>query len=167
VVTALPANSVFLDLPAVISEMPRFPKKGNQVNAGSPVLAIHASLLALPLGDDVVLAQVMCRDFAKEYSEKDPGRLDCCVYSSLSSVQRLQFTVCVKTADVLPRSFTLPEYTAVIECASRVSVEVERVAFPALSVPPSTVVPFLNVTVPVGVPLREATAATVVVNVTD
>ena len=44
----------------------------------------------------------------------------------------------------------------------------ENVAFPLMSVPaPNTVAPFLNVTVPVGVPLPGATAATVAVNVTD
>ena len=44
----------------------------------------------------------------------------------------------------------------------------ENVAFPLLSVPvPNTVAPFLKVTVPVGVPLPGATAATVAVNVTD
>ena len=44
----------------------------------------------------------------------------------------------------------------------------ENVAFPALSVPvPNTVAPFLNVIVPVGVPLAGAIAATVAVNVTD
>ena len=44
----------------------------------------------------------------------------------------------------------------------------ENVAFPLLSVPvPNTVVPFLNVTVPVGVPPPGATAATVAVNATD
>jgi hypothetical protein len=45
---------------------------------------------------------------------------------------------------------------------------VENVAFPLMSVPaPNTVAPFLNVTVPVGVPPPGATAATVAVNVTD
>ena len=44
----------------------------------------------------------------------------------------------------------------------------ENAAFPLVSVPvPNTVAPFLNVTVPVGVPLPGATAATVAVNVTD
>jgi len=47
-------------------------------------------------------------------------------------------------------------------------VEVENVAFPALIVPvPNTANPFLNVTVPVGVPPPGATAATVAVNVAD
>lgn len=44
----------------------------------------------------------------------------------------------------------------------------ENVAFPLLSVPvPNTVAPFLNVTVPVGVPLPGAIATTVAVKVTD
>ena len=44
----------------------------------------------------------------------------------------------------------------------------EKVALPLMTVPvPNTVAPFLNVTVPVGVPLPGATAATVAVNVTD
>ena len=43
----------------------------------------------------------------------------------------------------------------------------ENVAFPLLrATAPNTVAPFLNVTVPVGVPLPGATAATVAVNVT-
>jgi hypothetical protein len=48
------------------------------------------------------------------------------------------------------------------------NAEVENVAFPLLrAAVPSTVAPFLNVTVPVGVPFPGATAATVAVNVTD
>ena len=44
----------------------------------------------------------------------------------------------------------------------------ENVAFPLLrAAVPNTVAPFLNVTVPVGVPFPGATAATVAVNVTD
>jgi hypothetical protein len=46
--------------------------------------------------------------------------------------------------------------------------DVEKVALPLMTVPvPNTVAPFLNVTVPVGVPLPGATAATGAVNVTD
>ena len=46
--------------------------------------------------------------------------------------------------------------------------EIEKIAVPPLSVPvPSVVLPSLNVTVPVGVPLAGATAAIVAVNVTD
>ena len=41
------------------------PEEGDQVNARSPVLAFYVALVALPLGHDVVLAQVMGRDFAK------------------------------------------------------------------------------------------------------
>ncbi len=44
----------------------------------------------------------------------------------------------------------------------------ENVAFPLLrTAVPNAVAPLLNVTVPVGVPLPGATAATVAVNVTD
>ena len=44
----------------------------------------------------------------------------------------------------------------------------EKAAFPLLSVAvPNKVAPFLNVTVPVGVPVPGATAATVAVKVTD
>ena len=67
-----------------------------------------------------------------------------------------------------PRSFTLPEYTAVIECAPWVSEDVETVAFPLASAAvPTMVAPFFNVTVPVGVPLPGATVTTVIVKVTD
>ena len=44
----------------------------------------------------------------------------------------------------------------------------ENVAFPLLrAAVPNTVAPFLNVTVPVGVPFPGATAVTMAVNVTD
>jgi len=57
---------------------------------------------------------------------------------------------------------------AVMECGPTARAEVENVALPLLSAPvPNTVAPFLNVTIPVGVPLPGATAATVAVNVTD
>jgi len=69
---------------------------------------------------------------------------------------------------VLPRSFTLPEYTAVIECAPWASADVAIVAFPLASVAvPTIVAPFFNVTVPFGVPLPGATVTTVIVKVTD
>ena len=55
-----------------------------------------------------------------------------------------------------------------MECGPTARAALENVALPPLSVPvPNTVAPFLNVTVPVGVPLPGATAATVAVNVTD
>jgi hypothetical protein len=41
------------------------PEKRNQVNARPPVLAIHALLVALSRRDDVVLAPIMFRHFAK------------------------------------------------------------------------------------------------------
>ena len=69
---------------------------------------------------------------------------------------------------MLLRSSTLPEYTAVIECAPWVSADVEIVAFPLASVAvPTVVAPFFNVTTPVGVPLPGATVTTVIVKVTD
>ena len=69
---------------------------------------------------------------------------------------------------MLPRSSTLPEYTAVIECAPWVSADVEIVALPLASVAvPTVVAPFFNVTVPVGVPLPGAAVTTVIVKVTD
>ena len=77
-------------------------------------------------------------------------------------------TVCVKIADVLLRSSTLPEYTAVIECAPWVNADVAIVAIPLASVTvPTVVAPFLNVTVPVGVALPGATVTTLIVKVTD
>jgi hypothetical protein len=63
-------------------------------------------------------------------------------------------TVCIKTGEVLPVKFASPPYTAVIECDPTASVDVVNVALPPLSVPvPSTLVPSLNVTDPVGVPV--------------
>ena len=93
-----------------------------------------------------------------------PGGL----YAQLVASRKSQLTVCVKIADVLPRSSTLPEYTAVIECAPWINAVVEIVAFPLTSVAvPTVVAPFFNVTVPVGVPLPGATVTTVIVKVTD
>jgi hypothetical protein len=55
-----------------------------------------------------------------------------------------------------------------MECAPTVKAEVENTAFPLTRpLDPRTVSPFLNVTVPVGVPLPGVTAVTVAVNVTD
>jgi hypothetical protein len=77
-------------------------------------------------------------------------------------------TVCVSVVDVLLVKLPSPSYAAVMACDPAASVELENVAWPpALSVPvPNVVVPSLNVTVPVGVPLPGAVAATVAVNVT-
>ena len=47
----------------MISE--KVPEEGDQVNARPPALAVYISLVALPLRHDVVLAQVMGRDFTK------------------------------------------------------------------------------------------------------
>ena len=53
-----------------------------------------------------------------------------------------------------------------IVCVATVGVAVANVAFPPLSAPvPKTVLPFLNVTVPVGVPVP--VCVTVAVNMTD
>lgn len=70
--------------------------------------------------------------------------------------------------EVLPLKFVSPAYTAVMECEPTVSVEVVNVAFPVPSSVwlPSVVVPSLNVTLPVGVPLPGELAVTVAVNVT-
>lgn len=74
-------------------------------------------------------------------------------------------TFCVSTGDVLPVKSALPPYTAVIEWLPTVRVEVVNFALPALSVrAPSTVAPFLKVTLPVGIPVVDE--CTVVVNVT-
>jgi hypothetical protein len=70
---------------------------------------------------------------------------------------------------VLLAKFVSPPYAPVIECVPTESVLVLKVATPeALSVPvPRVVVPSRNETVPVGVPVPGATAATVAVNITD
>jgi hypothetical protein len=77
------------------------------------------------------------------------------------------FTFCDSAADVLVVKLELPPYTAVIECVPSASVETANVAFPLVSVPvPRVVLPSLNVTVPVGVPVPGAVAVKVAVNVT-
>jgi len=74
-------------------------------------------------------------------------------------------TVSVNAALVLVAKVVVPAYVAVIESLPTGRLEVAKLAVPPLSVPlPSTVLPFLNVTVPVGVPLA---ALTVAVKVTD
>jgi hypothetical protein len=76
-------------------------------------------------------------------------------------------TFCDSTADVLVVKFESPPYTAVIECVPSASVVVVNVAFLLLSVPvPSSVVPSMNVTVPVGVPAPGDSATKVAVKVT-
>src|ERR1700688_1824138 len=75
-------------------------------------------------------------------------------------------TTCFNTVEVLPAKVESPPYTAVIECVPTVRVEVPNVAFPLLTAAVAKMVaPFLNVTVPVGVP--EAVCVIVAVNVTD
>jgi hypothetical protein len=75
-------------------------------------------------------------------------------------------TTCFSTGDVLVVKFESPPYTAVIEFVPSASVEIANVVFLLLlSVPvPSVVLPFLNVTVPVGVPAPGALGVTVAVN---
>jgi hypothetical protein len=58
-------NSVFLDLSRGDLGDAQVPEERDQVEARSPVLAFHISLVALPLGHDVVLMQVMLRNLAK------------------------------------------------------------------------------------------------------
>lgn len=75
-------------------------------------------------------------------------------------------TTCVSTGDVLPAKVESPPYTAVIEYVPPDNVELEYVAEPPLRVLVASVfVPFLNVTLPVGVP--EVAGAAVAVNVTS
>src|SRR5579872_4105966 len=70
-------------------------------------------------------------------------------------------TDCVLGADVLVTKFAFPTYTAVIVCVPMVKAFVVKVATPLpFRVPlPITVVPFLKLTVPAGVPPAEATVA--------
>src|SRR5881396_3211640 len=70
---------------------------------------------------------------------------------------------------MLVLKFPSPPYEAVIEWLPTDSeLVVVNVAWPELSVPvPSVVLPSLNVTVPVGVPVPGAAALTVAVKVTD
>ena len=77
-------------------------------------------------------------------------------------------TVWTRTAEALLLKSVLPLYVAVMECGPGGKAGVENVAFPLASVPlPSIAAPFLNVTVPVGVPLPGAAANTLAVKVTD
>ena len=58
-------DSIFLDLSRGDLGDAQVPEERDQVKARAPVLAFHIALVALPLGDDVVLVQVMGRDLAK------------------------------------------------------------------------------------------------------
>ena len=79
-----------------------------------------------------------------------------------------QFTVWVRTGEVLVSKPELPPYTAVIGCAPLDRFEIVKVARPALSEPlPSVLLPSLKVSVPVGVAVPGALAATVAVKVTE
>jgi len=71
-------------------------------------------------------------------------------------------TTCFTGFDVLPAKFEAPVYTALIALVPTFSVQVAKLAKPPLNfLVPSTVLPFLNVTVPPsgGAPNSEATAA--------
>ena len=77
-------------------------------------------------------------------------------------------TTCTTAGEVLPAKFVSPEYTAVIEAPVEIfKVEVEKLVLPAaLMVPvPRRVEPFLNATVPVGVP--DPVCETVALNMTS
>ena len=72
------------------------------------------------------------------------------------------------TLDVEPVKLASPPYTAVMLWVPMASAEVVYVAILLLKVPvPREVLPFLKVTVPVGVPAPGEAAATVAVKVTD
>jgi hypothetical protein len=76
-------------------------------------------------------------------------------------------TVTVVGVDVWPAKSVSPEYTTVIELAPSASVLVEMLAVPLERVPdPSEVDPFMNWTVPDGVPAPGLTGSTVAVRVT-
>ncbi len=77
-----------------------------------------------------------------------------------------RFTVWVNTADVLPLKLVSPPYTPVIECVPPERPDVENVAVPLLlsCEEPRAVLPSMNVTLPVGVPVPPVTVA---VNITD
>jgi hypothetical protein len=69
---------------------------------------------------------------------------------------------------VLVAKLVSPPYTALIEWDPTASELVLKVAVPPVSVPvPMLTAPSLNVTLPLGVPVAGATAATVAVKVTD
>ena len=76
------------------------------------------------------------------------------------------FTVWASGKDVLPLWLALPPYTAVIEWAPPARLEMGKVATPLASSDdePRVVLPSLKVTLPAGVPAKDATVA---VKVTD
>ena len=82
---------------------------------------------------------------------------------SMRQVPLLYFsTTCLTVFDLLPAKFESPLYTALTVVVPTLSVDIENVADPPLNVPfPSTVVPFLNVTVSPsgGAPILELTCA--------
>lgn len=76
----------------------------------------------------------------------------------------VHFTVWTSTGEVLVAKLGLPPYATVILCVPA-DREVVKVALPELSeLVPSVVDPSLNVTVPAGVAVPGALAATVAVN---
>src|SRR5437899_777114 len=80
----------------------------------------------------------------------------------------MRLIVWASADEVLVLTLVLPLYTAVMECAPAVRVEVLSVATPELRVMvASDVAPSLKVTEPDGVPAPGATAVTVAVNPTD
>lgn len=147
VIELLPTLNVFLDSAATPSE-----------SVALPSVALPLMNVTLPVGvpaEEVTFAVKVTdcpyvEGFADEVSatEVAPG-----------------FTCCVRIVEVLPETSLVPAYTAVIELLPTVKVPLANVATPAESVAlPRTALPFMNVTLPVGVP---ADAVTVAVNVTD
>ena len=64
-----------------------------------------------------------------------------------------RFTTWLSTEEVLPEKLALPPYTAVMDLAPALNIATRILATPFASFAvPSVAVPFMNVTVPVGVP---------------
>jgi len=125
-----------------------------------PIVVLPSMKLTVPLGvtpvDEVTVAVKVTSCPTLDGFGAEPS----------TAVVMALFTVWVKVADVLLANRASPPYTATIFSEPAGRLDVLKVACPELSVPvPSTVVPCLKVTVPVGAPGPEG--VTVAVNVTD
>jgi len=133
-------------------------------SAGAPICVVPSRIVTLPVG----APEPLCG--ATEMLSVSVWPTVSCVADALTDVVVVIFagreTTTVATDDMDPAKLESPEYDAVMLCEPAASVEVENVAAPLFTVAvPSEVVPSLNVTVPVGLPLPDC-AVTVAVNCT-
>src|ERR1700722_1148738 len=127
-----------------------------------PSLVVPLKKLTLPAGVPVV------EDFTVAVNVTFAPEVEGFSEDTIAVEVPALLTTCTTAGEVLPAKFVSPEYTAVIEAPVEIfKVELEKLALPApLMVPlPRRVEPFLNATVPVGVP--EPVCETVAVNTTS